>query len=95
MVRKKFKKLKVLRDNDYAFTVGNIIHVNVQRLWKESNTFRKFAKMFATTHTHEVLHILMTQVRPKSLIGEEKSIRILLDEPWDAELEKIYEELYS
>ncbi len=94
-MKKQQRRLKLIKDSDYAFTEGTTIHVNIQRLWKEAYNFPQFVNLFSQTHTHEMLHLLMTHLKPKTLLGEEKAIRKVLNEPWDAELEQIYEKMYA
>lgn len=82
--------LKIIRDHDYGFSVNQTIGINVQRIWGEKRRFDSFAKEFASTYSHEVLHLLLGPIKRKRILGEEKVIRRLLNEQWDDSVEKMY-----
>ena len=86
------RRLRLVRgaDEDYGFSYNNEIHINIQRIWNETRNVHHFAKEFSNTHTHELLHIIFTQVRPKRIIGEEIAIRKLLNESWNRSIAKAY-----
>lgn len=89
-MRKKQKMLKVMKDSDYGFSVNDKIHINIQRIWEEKRSFDPFAREFASTYAHELLHIIFAPIKRKRVIGEEKVVRKMLNEPWDSSLENIY-----
>lgn len=93
MARK--RKLRIIRDEDYGFTLGNTIHINIERLWKENPAFLAFVREFSRTHTHELLHVLFKNIRPKRLIGEEQVVHLLCEEPWDKTTQNFYGGLYA
>lgn len=87
---KKQNAFRILKDSDYGYSQGSTIHVNIQRIWGETGNLRDFVREFNATHTHELLHVMLTPIRPKKLVGEEKVIRRLLNEPWTPSLEEFY-----
>ena len=90
--KKNGKKLKIMNEEDYGFTVDGKIHVNVERIWHETSTDRQFINAFAQTYHHELLHLVLARVRKKTDLGEEKVIRKLLSEPWTLSMEQSYKE---
>lgn len=82
--------LKLINDHDYGFSVNQTIGINIQRIWLENQRFDAFVKEFASTYNHELLHLMLGSIRRKRIIGEEKVIRRLMNEPWDDSVEKMY-----
>ena len=85
------KALRLYRDADYAFSVVDRIAVNLELLWKDAGYFDAFSRQFSKAYNHEVLHILLSGVRNKRLVGEEKVIRRLMWERWNRSMKKAYE----
>lgn len=90
--KRKQKMLKILRDGDYGFSINGTIAINVERIWNEKKRFNTFTKEFASTYSHELLHLILGPIRRKRIIGEEKVIRRMLSEPWDQAIERSYSE---
>ncbi len=94
------KCLRLLNGDEYGFTEGDTVHINIQKLWAASNgDFSGFTSGFALTFVHETLHILIdgeickaNPLLEVSLIAEEKIVRKLTNENWNKKLEKHYTE---
>ncbi len=85
-----FKKIK---DQDYGFVKNGVIGINIERIWLEARKEAKFIREFAKTHAHELLHISIAAAvknKKRSDIGEEKAVRKLCKEPWNKEIESMY-----
>ena len=88
--------LKTYKDQDYGFAKGNVLAINIQRIWLESGSEPNFIREFAKTYSHELLHIILPgiagwkNIKDSTEIGEEKIIRKLCKEQWNREIEKSY-----
>ena len=84
--------LKKIKDQDYGFVKKGIIGINIERIWLETRNETKFMREFAKTHAHELLHILIAAAanKKRSPLGEEKVVRKLCNEPWNKEIEAMY-----
>jgi len=93
------KQLKKIKDSEnldgfaYVTCDSYKIHVNVEKLWKEaigltkskSSAIDSFARLFAKTYVHELLHYLLRQRyrgHIKYAYGEEYLIYYLLGDRW-------------
>ena len=83
------RSFKIIRDKDYGFSDKGVIGINVQRIWKESKKEDVFIPEFSKTYTHELLHIIMEDLKLPDM-SEEETIRAMLGEEWDSKLEKAY-----
>lgn len=84
--------LRRYRDADYAFSLGSKIAVNLELLWKDAGYFNAFSRQFSKAYNHEVLHIVLSGVRKKRLLGEEKVVRRMMRERWNKRMRRAYEE---
>ncbi|MBS1266039.1 MAG: hypothetical protein MAG795_00004 [Candidatus Woesearchaeota archaeon] len=84
--------LRTVKSTDFGFVEDNAIFVNVEKIWKMSANFNDFADEFDTTCSHELLHIMIEQEigDTASIVGEEKTVRMLTGEVWNKKLEKEY-----
>ena len=82
--------LKKYKDPEYGFTQGDVICVNIQKIWEETQKVDDFTDIFGLTYTHDFLHLLIPKLANVALVWEEKIIRSLLDEKWNKELEQKY-----
>ncbi len=89
-MRNKVRQLVRLHDQDYGFTEKGQIFVNVQRIWEETENVIKFIDEFSKTYAHELLHQELYPIKKKFALGEEKTIRKILNEKWSKQLEKLY-----
>ena len=85
--------LKKIKDQDYGFVKNGVIGINIERIWLETRNESRFIREFAKTHAHELLHISIAVAiknKKRFQIGEEKVVRKLCKEPWNKEIEAIY-----
>jgi len=87
--------LKRYKDQDYGFVKNNVIGINIERIWLETNQETRFIREFAKTYAHELLHLTLAKAlknKKRTDAGEEKVIRKLCKEPWNKEIESAYKE---
>ncbi|MBN2112115.1 hypothetical protein JW707_03370 [Candidatus Woesearchaeota archaeon] len=91
MVRKSRKRrcLRIIRDKDYGFSEDSTIGINIERIWRESKDEDIFIDEFAGTHTHELLHIVLEDIKLPDAV-EEEVIRAMLNEEWNPQIEAQY-----
>lgn len=83
-------RFRFIDDWDYGFTLGNTIHVNIQRLWEEEKNEDSFISRFSELYVHELLHVILGTIGRKNMMGEEKVIHLMLEEPWEPWMERRY-----
>lgn len=87
------RSLKILKDKEYGFSTENTIHVNIERIWKETKSSGNFTREFARTYDHELMHILLNPELKRKRVKErteERIIRNLLREPWNSAISRGY-----
>ncbi len=90
----KGKVLRTVKSTDFGFVENGAIFVNVEKIWNKAGSFGKFANEFNVTCSHEMLHILIADEigETGSIVGEEKTVRLITGEKWNKKLEKQYME---
>lgn len=67
------------------------VALNVQIIWEDTQKEDTFIELFASTYTHETLHITIFEILMDIMeCGEEKLIRSLLGEEWTPEMHTYY-----
>ena len=102
-----YKQLKIIKGeviDGYEENSDNdnwTIFVNVEHLWNRASAHAidKFIKMFTNTYTHEVLHIVISNMyedlEEKYGLGEEFTVWFLMDEKMSNATRKYYEHEYE
>ena len=73
------RTLVVIDNEDYAFLENNVIHINIEKLWKENPSIDKFVEEFSTSHTHEMVHLTLWKMECEGEpMGEELVVRSML-----------------
>ena len=69
------------------------IQVNIQFLWELSKGDEDaFIRLFSVTYTHELVHTFIGNILMDLYsCGEERMIRILLQERWDTGIDRYYQ----
>ena len=92
---KKKKIFRMIPDRLYGQVLDEItgeIGVNVQYIWNKTRNQNKFIKEFTQTLSHEIIHLQVGSILEDIYyVGEERSIRRLLKEKWNKQLEEWYE----
>jgi len=76
-----------------SFYKEKIVGVNVELLWKETNSERKFIKLFSEYFTHEWLHLVIKGQGTD--IGQEVVIRKLLGQTFSKKEKEYYAKFYK
>ncbi|MBS3127992.1 hypothetical protein J4410_02515 [Candidatus Woesearchaeota archaeon] len=67
------------------------VDVNVEYIWSIGKDEDEFITLFAQTHCHEIIHILIEDILLELFqCEEERLIREMLSEEWDKRLSKYY-----
>ena len=78
----------------YSEVKDDSIHVNVQYIWKKYKCEDKFISNFCGTYDHEVLHLVINEIAPKTrhrtIYGEEKVVRMMMGERFNRKLRAYY-----
>ena len=91
------KQLKTLGREELGFVEKGRMGVNIQLIWEQSQGEEEFAQEFSDTLAHELLHVELAKALGKGINAipvteEEETIRAMVGEEWDEEIEQSYAE---